>query len=428
MKISALAFSLFVAVFTASAQGVDIYVSDTGNFNLPPWQILKYDENGENPEVFTNTGLAWPQDIVFLEEANTMLVSNLNSGRITKYDATTGAYTGDFATGIGGPTRMKIGADQLLYVLQWQGNGTVRRYQLDGTYMGEFTNVGVTQSIGLDWDSSGNLYVSSFNGKIVRKFDSNGTDQGAFINSNLAGPTNIWFQANGDLMVVDYSGGAVKRFDANGNFISNFIQGLSQAEGVDFLSNGNLLLGNGGTAAVKLFDTNGVFIKDIVASGSGGLIRPNAVVVRNKAPDFQINAGIDDAWVSSGAPFQGMFFTFFPDLNVLFAAWFTFDSVIPTGESMATFGAIDQRWVTGLGAVNGNQANLNMELTTGGAFNFPTPVPVQDTNYGTLNLEFASCSEATVSYNFPANGLAGEFIMNRVVDDNVSLCEMLAEG
>lgn len=105
---------------------------------------------------------------------------------------------------------MKIGADSLLYVLQWSGNGKVRRYQLDGTYAGEFTSVGVPQSIGLDWDSNGNLYVSSYTGDNVRKFDPNGNDLGLFVTSNLAGPTNIWFDDNGDLLVSDYDGTAVK--------------------------------------------------------------------------------------------------------------------------------------------------------------------------------------------------------------------------
>lgn len=79
---------------------------------------------------------------------------------------------------------MKIGPDNLLYVLQWNGNGRVKRYQLDGTSMGDFTNASVNQSIGLDWDSSGNLYVSSYNGDSVRKFDSNGNDAGLFINTS----------------------------------------------------------------------------------------------------------------------------------------------------------------------------------------------------------------------------------------------------
>lgn len=75
---------------------------------------------------------------------------------------------------------MKVGPDSLLYVLQWNGVGKVRRYQLDGTYLGEFTTTGVSQSIGIDWDNKGNLYVSSYNGDLVRKFDTAGVDYGNF--------------------------------------------------------------------------------------------------------------------------------------------------------------------------------------------------------------------------------------------------------
>ena len=142
-----------------SSQTMEIYVSDANNFNAP-WKILKYDENGENPETFIDTVLAWPQDIVFLEDQQVVLISNLNSGRITKYNSSTGEYIGDFATGISGPTRMKIGKDSLLYVLQWSGNGYVKRYELDGTFLDDFTNSNVPQSIGIDWDVNGNLYVS----------------------------------------------------------------------------------------------------------------------------------------------------------------------------------------------------------------------------------------------------------------------------
>ena len=111
-------------------QIIEVYVSDAGNFSSPPWQILKFDENGENPEVFINSNLAWPQDIVFIEDQDIVLISNLNSGTITKHNSATGAFIENFATGISGPTRMKIGADDsLLYVLQWSGNGRVRRYQ-----------------------------------------------------------------------------------------------------------------------------------------------------------------------------------------------------------------------------------------------------------------------------------------------------------
>jgi streptogramin lyase len=278
-----IASSVLLLTSNAFCQAIEIYVSDAGNFSSPPWQILKFDENGENPEVFINSNLAWPQDILFIENQDIVLISNLNTGRITKHNSTTGVYIEDFASGISGPTRMKIGEDSLLYVLQWSGNGKVRRYQLDGTFVDEFTSVGVTNSIGIDWDSNGNLYISSYNGAYVRKFDGSGNDLGLFINSNLLGPTNIWFDAGGDMLVSDYNGTAVKRFDSNGNYIIDFLTGLSNSEGVDFFPNGNILIGNGATSSVKLFDSAGNYIEDFISSGAGNLLTPNAVVIRDNS-------------------------------------------------------------------------------------------------------------------------------------------------
>lgn len=263
-----------------TAQNYSVYVSDAVNFQNPPWKILKFDADGQNGQVLVSQNLAWPQDIFFLENENTMLVSNLNNGRITKFDPNTGAHLGEFATGIGGPTRMRLGPDSLLYVLQWSGNGKVWRYTLAGAFMGEFTATGVPTSIGLDWDSAGNLYVSSYNGKYVRKFSPTGADLGNFVSANLAGPTNIWFAENGDLFVVDYNGGSVKRFDSAGNYKGVFIAGLPQGEGVAFLPNGHILLGAGGTSSVREYDAGGTLIGDFVPPATLGLRTPNAVVLR----------------------------------------------------------------------------------------------------------------------------------------------------
>jgi hypothetical protein len=277
---------------------IDVYVSDAGNFNNPPWQILRFDGDGENPSVFIGDELDWPQDILFLDDFGTVLISNLGSGRITRHDASTGAYIDDFATGIGGPTRMKIGPGSLIYVLQWNGNGRVLQYGLDGTFVGEFTTVGVPQSIGIDWDGDGNLYVSSYTGDLVRKFDGAGVDQGVFVDSNLAGPTNIWFDAGGDLLVSDYDGTAVKRFDASGNYLSDFLEGLSNSEGVDFFLDGDILIGNGGDSSVKLFDSSGAYIEDFIASGAGNLLNPNAIVIRGETAIFSdgFESGDTSAW------------------------------------------------------------------------------------------------------------------------------------
>ncbi len=266
---------------TSFGQNLEIYVSDAVNFSTGPFKILKFDENGENVDTFTNEELAWPQDILFLEDQGVALVSNLSTGRITKYAIDSGDYLGNFATGIGGPTRMKIGADSLLYVLQWSGNAPVLRYELDGTFVDEFTSVGVNQAIGLDWDEDGNLYVSSWGGASVRKFDTEGNDEGLFINSGLQGPTNVWFNEAGELLALNWSGTAAKRYDASGVFMDNFITGLSNPEGIAVHPNGNILIGDGGSSAVKLFDSEGNFLEDIITSGSGGLVFPNAVVLRD---------------------------------------------------------------------------------------------------------------------------------------------------
>jgi hypothetical protein len=273
---------IFTLLMSAiQAQTYDIYVSDAANFNNGPYYIFKFNQNGENPEIFIEENLAWPQDILFLEDQGIVLISNLSSGLINRHDADTGAYIDVFASGIGGPTRMAIGADGYIYVLQWTGGGPVLRYMQDGTFVDEYTSVGVNQAIGIDWDASGNLYVSSYGGGHVRKFDTEGIDEGLFINTNLAGPTNIWFEDNGDLLVVDYNGGSVDRFDSEGNFLGAFMSGLGAAEGVAFPDSETILIGNGNTHAVKHYTAAGVFVEDIIPNGSGGLLTPNAVVLRS---------------------------------------------------------------------------------------------------------------------------------------------------
>ncbi|MEM8896021.1 MAG: Ig-like domain-containing protein [Bacteroidota bacterium] len=275
--------SFTVTVWDSSAPRREVYISDAGSNASPPFQILKFDTNGNNPEVFIDQNLAWPQDIVFLEDQSVVLISNLNSGTITRYDINTGDYIDDFATGIGGPTRMRIGADGLLYVLQWTGVGLVRRYELDGTFVDQFTDVGVSQSIGLAWDDEGNLYVSSYNSGSngsVRKFDSNGRDQGLLISSGLQGPTDIWFNADGRLMINDWTAGAIMEYDLSTATLARVVNGLSNPEGVALLSGGNYLIGNGGTSSVKMYNSDNEFVKDFIRSGDCGLLTPNAVVLR----------------------------------------------------------------------------------------------------------------------------------------------------
>lgn len=300
------------------AQEQAIYVSDAANFSTGPYKILKYDPDGSNPVSFIEDNLAWPQDILFLEDQGVVLISNLNSGAITRHNASNGSYIDNFATGIGGPTRMKIGADELIYVLQWNGNGKVLRYEQDGTFVDEFTDSGVDQSIGIDWDSAGNLYISSYTGDLVRRYDTNGAEIGDFITSNLEGPTNIHFEDDGNLLVFDYLDASIKRFNSSGGYLGEFISGLQFPEGLAFHpTTGDIYLGNGGTASVKRYTAGGSFIEDIVSSGSGGLITPNAVVLRENV--------LSVSEYDPGTPF--LFNTFGREIVVLRDAFNHFETI-----------------------------------------------------------------------------------------------------
>ncbi len=143
---------------------------------------------------------------------------------------------------------------------------------------------------------------------------------------------------------------------------------------------------------------------------------------------FEINAGLNDAWVSADAALQGFFFTVFPNLEFFFLSWFTFDSVPPGNGNPAVFGAPDQRWVTGLGAYSGDSVIISVELTSGGIFNGSVPLAEQQLNYGTIIIGFVNCSEAVLTYDFPSTGLSGRMTLTRVLPDNVALCQTLAGG
>lgn len=274
--------TISIRVWDSTAPRTEIYVSDVGSNRNGPHRILLYDEEGQNGEVFISSNVNRPQDIIFLEDQNIAIVSNLGTNNITKYNASTGDYLGVWASGINQPTRMEIGPDRLIYVIQW-GGGPVKRYNQDGSFVDDFTSSSINQAIGIAWDSNQNLYVSSFNNGsngYVKKFDQNGLDLGFFINSSLVGPTDIWFDLSGNMLVNDWSGNSVKKFNSGGQFLSNFITGLSQPEGVAFINN-NILIGNSGTGSVKLFDSGGTFVKDIVAPRAAGLTTTNAVTVRH---------------------------------------------------------------------------------------------------------------------------------------------------
>lgn len=138
---------------------------------------------------------------------------------------------------------------------------------------------------------------------------------------------------------------------------------------------------------------------------------------------MRFNAALAGSWFNPDTPGQGFFIDVFPELEFVFMAWFTFELALPGGNAM--LGNTEQRWLTMFGNFDGDTAQLQVENTGGGVFNSGTPAVTQDTDYGSLTLSFQDCEQGNVQFNFPKAGVNGTVPIQRLVGDNVPLCEQL---
>ena len=148
--------------------------------------------------------------------------------------------------------------------------------------------------------------------------------------------------------------------------------------------------------------------------------------IQAEGSDFVINAGLNDAWLNLATLGQGFFITVFPDTEMMFLAWFTYDTERPAGDVMANLGEPGHRWLTAFGPYSGNTATLEVELTSGGVFDAPAPAAATVTD-GTIMVEFEGCNAAMVSYDILSANVAGEIPIERIAPDNVGVCEALSE-
>ena len=97
----------------------------------------------------------------------------------------------------------------------------------------------------------------------------------------------------------------------------------------------------------------------------------------------------------------------------MFAAWYTY---MPNG---AVAGAAGQRWYTAQGTFTPGMRSIPVQIneTTGGMFDTPTPAGQKTVVVGSGTLAFQSCTAATFSYNFTggsSNGQSGTITLSRV--------------
>jgi hypothetical protein len=164
-------------------------------------------------------------------------------------------------------------------------------------------------------------------------------------------------------------------------------------------------------------------------------------VLRIDDTGFMINSGISGAWANFETLGQGFFIDVLPDIPLVFLAWFTWEAeqVAPAqmqseieklaksgSRSHADLGDDNHRWITAQGPFDGNLAELEVTLTTGGIFDDSAPVTNSEPgSQGTITLTFSDCENGIAEYDFTAAGLSGQVPIKRLASDSVAYCNEL---
>jgi len=143
-------------------------------------------------------------------------------------------------------------------------------------------------------------------------------------------------------------------------------------------------------------------------------------------PAILINTGLSDAWYDPATAGQGFFIIVWEEAELVFLSWFTYDTERPPQNVTAHLGEPGHRWLTAQGPFVDGEAALTVYQTAGGVFDAAEPAPGQAEAIGTIDLSWSSCSAGLLAYDLPALGLAGEIPIQRIVSDNVPVCESLS--
>ena len=140
-----------------------------------------------------------------------------------------------------------------------------------------------------------------------------------------------------------------------------------------------------------------------------------------------INPSLNDAWYNPDTDGQGFYIAVFYNRGLVSLAWFTYDTELPPPDAIANLPDPGHRWLTALGPIDGDEAVMNITLTSGGVFDTASEIDFTDPpgSDGTITLRFDGCNSGTVEYDITSINRQGIIPIQRVTDDNVAFCEAL---
>ena len=91
----------------------------------------------------------------------------------------------------------------------------------------------------------------------------------------------------------------------------------------------------------------------------------------------------------------------------------------------AKLGDPGHRWITAQGSFAGAQAELVIDMTSGGLFDSSEVLPTHESG-GSILLQFDDCMSGSLYYDIPSIGRSDIVPIRRISGDNIALCEQLA--
>jgi hypothetical protein len=116
------------------------------------------------------------------------------------------------------------------------GGGLVKEFTPEGALVATYNTGTNSITAGSIFDSSGNFYVTDFNGNAVTEFDPNGQFVGSFGSGYNADPESIVLDSAGNFYVGQADGErTVRKFDKGGNLLATFAP-ATESRGTDWLA------------------------------------------------------------------------------------------------------------------------------------------------------------------------------------------------
>ena len=407
----------------------NIYVADFGILLNNPNGTTVYKVTPQGAVTVFATGFTGASGNDFDANGN-LIQANIAASRIDQISPA-GVRTTIASTGLQGPVGVAVASNGDIFVANCSGNSISR---ISNGVVSDFVvGSGLSCPNGLELDPDGNLYTVNFNDGRIYKIDPQG--QIALLATT---PGSVFRPSGGNGHIVYGNGRMYLTSNANSQIFEMTLDGQlsvlagsgEQGNQDGFADQATFSLPNGIAISPNgryLYTNSAQYTSTGALNAATFQLNPSLVRVIDLGPSITINAGLNDAWYNPATNGQGFLIAVYPMIRQMFLAWFTFDTERPPEDVTSFLGESGHRWLTAQGPYEGNTANLTIFITEGGVFDSAQPPANTDpAGDGMMKLEFADCTEGLVTYEIDSLDISGEIPIQRIVSDNVALCETLA--